>query len=340
MRILAWPAFANAKHNPYNSLLYNGMEGNIDVVEYSHKRAVLQSFDILHIHWPDGFINQKSLAVTLRRMAILFVVTIVAKLRGAKIVWTVHNLLPHDPHHPRLALRFLTWFSARVDGLIFLSRNSMEAYRNKYGIGAGQVSAIIPHGHYRGVYKDMPERGVARSALNIPDNKKVVLFLGLIRAYKNVDRLIEDFIAADDPDAVLVIAGSAEPDYVEKLQTLSRRREDIRLFLQFIPDDKLGEFYAAADVVVLPFRNILNSGSALLSLSYNRKIVAPAVGSLVDLRDAVGEEWVDLYNGEFGVDVLRQALTIQKAGTCNLDAFEWRVLSQRTMDFYVEAIAR
>lgn len=335
MRILAWPAYANAKHNPYNALLYGGMEG-AEVHEYSHKKAILRRFDILHIHWPDGFINQPGWLTTFRRMAILFTVVTVAKLRGTKIVWTVHNLLPHDAYHPKLASRFLEWFALRADGLIFLGNSSMQVYRDKYGIAPKQVAAVIPHGHYRGVYKAMPSKESARAELNLPEDKKILLFLGLIKPYKNVDRLIADFIALNDPDTILVVAGSAGEGIAQPLNDMSRGRDNVRLFLQFVPDDWLGVFYAAADIVVLPFKNILNSGSALLSLSFNRKIVAPALGTMVELRDAVGQGWMHLYSGDFNQNVLKDAIVSGgiDGGVCDLDAFEWNRLGAQTLDLY------
>jgi glycosyltransferase involved in cell wall biosynthesis len=334
MRILAWPAYANAKHNPYNALLYKNMD-QIGIMEYSHKAALLKAYDVLHVHWPDGYINQKGFFKTLRRMMILFTVVTLAKLKRARIVWTVHNLLPHDAFHPWMATRFLEWFALQTDGLIFLSHSSMQVYRDKYGIAPRQQAEIIPHGHYRSVHDVQIGRQQARAVLGLPQDKKVVLFLGLIKPYKNVDRLITDFIALNDPDSVLLVAGSAEEGLATRLHTLAHGHDNIRLFLEFIPDEKLGAFYGSADVVVLPFRAILNSGSALLSLSYNRKIIAPALGSLVELRDAVGAQWMTTYEGEFGKQTLQDALAAPRPeGECNLDAFDWHGLSSRTRDFY------
>lgn len=338
MRILAWPASVNAKSNPYNNLLYKHMVG-LGVIEYSHKAALLENYDILHIHWPDGYINEKSLLKTLQRIILLSAVVMLAKLKGAKLVWTVHNLAPHDAFYPHLAGVFLKWFALQANGLIFLSRSSMETYRERYGLARRQVSAIVPHGHYRDIYPSAQARDSARKELGLPPDKEVFLFLGLIKPYKNVDRLVADFIALDNPEAVLVVAGAADDEMAQALFEQASGHENIRLFLNFIPDERLGLFYGAADLVVLPFRNILNSGSALLSLSYNRPIIAPALGSMMELKETVGDGWVHLYHDDFSVHTLRDALKVKvPSGTCDLGALDWNVIAAQTQNFYREVL--
>src|SRR5690606_41450159 len=113
----------NKKVNPYNALLYQEVNNISPVVEeYSHLNALFKRADILHFHWPDGYINEPGLLKASQRVMMLSVVIICAKLRGTMIAWTVHNITPHDSFHPRLSDRFMRWFVRRCDGFIFMSR--------------------------------------------------------------------------------------------------------------------------------------------------------------------------------------------------------------------------
>jgi hypothetical protein len=64
----------------------------------------------------------------------------------------------------------------------------------------------------------------------------------------------------------------------------------------------------AADLVALPYAELLNSGVALLALSFDRPVLVPATGAMADLRDAVGPAWVRTYDGALTPDVLAAAL--------------------------------
>ena len=60
----------------------------------------------------------------------------------------------------------------------------------------------------------------------------------------------------------------------------------------------------ANDAVVLPYRNILNSGVALHSLARNKPILAPRTGSLPELQQTVGGDWVHLFDGDISAEGL------------------------------------
>ena len=101
----------------------------------------------------------------------------------------------------------------------------------------------------------------ARQKLDLPENKKILLFFGSIRPNKGLDILLKSMqeIVRYNPDVLLVIAGalprdmSFQPyqDLIEKLNL----DEHIKTFIEFIPDEKVDLFFAASDMVVLPYKN-------------------------------------------------------------------------------------
>jgi hypothetical protein len=78
--------------------------------------------------------------------------------------------------------------------------------------------------------------------------------------------------------------------------------------------------------VVLPYRKILNSGAALHALARNKPVLAPRTGSLPELQQEVGEEWVRLFDGEIArehIEAFLAALPLLTAPRPDLSAFEW-----------------
>lgn len=350
MRILASPAFANKKVNPYNALLYSNIKSitrthtKNSVHEYSHKKAILEKFDIIHFHWPDGYINQKSMLKALQRSFVLLLTLIIVKLKGSRIVWTVHNVAPHDAFHPTYAQFFMRWFAKRCDGLIFMSEESKATFFNLYTCNENVQYAIIPHGHYRNSYPDPIDQALAKTKLGLPQHKQVLLFFGMIKPYKNIDLLMELFTQAKLFDYVLVVAGNTDsPELKEKLQQLAKY-PNIHLFLQFIPDDKLHIYLSAADTVILPYKAILNSGALLLALSFNKPVIAPHIGAFVSLQQELGRKWIYSYADDLQVNSLKNALrhleAQDRSSPCPLENYDWDKIAASTLAFYQQLFPR
>jgi glycosyltransferase involved in cell wall biosynthesis len=197
----------------------------------------------------------------------------------------------------------------------------------------------VPHGHYRDEYPPAPPREISRGRLGLPPEDFTFLFFGNIRRYKNVPLLIEAFRQVPDRNVQLVIAGA--PGYAmspQELAQLAAGDDRIHLHLAFVPDDMLPLFIGAADVVVLPFDSILNSGSVLLALSFNRTVLAPRLGALPEIQSKVGSRWLRLYDGSLTAPALEEARASQSRADeqeqVDLSAFDWSEIAQHTLDFY------
>jgi hypothetical protein len=89
---------------------------------------------------------------------------------------------------------------------------------------------------------------------------------------------------------------------------------------------------------VLPYKEILNSGSAILALSFDRPILVPALGTLTELRNRVGVDWVRIYEGELTPEKIRDAIDWTKTRKSNvrapLDDFSWDRIAQTTIQAF------
>jgi beta-1,4-mannosyltransferase len=251
--------------------------------------AITDRRRILHIHWMYAFRlpgNRKvaSRAALASSMTFLFL----AKLLRYRIVWTVHNVLPHQTITSN-DLRVRRRLAAIADAVIAHSASTLPALAAA-GIPITDAT-VIPHPSYVGRYPSGATRSGSRASLKVPAGAAACLFLGRIEPYKNVPALISAFsvVAADQPDAFLVVAGACkDPALRAELTALLSTVERATSALRRIGDDELGSFFAAADVVACPFLDVTTSGSAMLALSFGVPIVAPRIGALADLPDDVG----------------------------------------------------
>jgi beta-1,4-mannosyltransferase len=134
-----------------------------------------------------------------------------------------------------------------------------------------------------------------------------------------------------------LIVGQPQKVDVEALRHSVADDPRIRLKLEFVSDRDVPLYMGAADVVVLPFDSILNSGSMLLALSFNRAVLAPRMGSLPEIQSRVGARWVTLYEGALSSRHLVQAMqqqTIDDDESTDLAAFDWDAITQQTLDLY------
>lgn len=340
MKVLAWPAYKTRYKNPYNWLLYSPMQAfGITVDEFAVKRLLLQRYDVIHIHWPvETIVRHPRFAVALARVVVFIGLLRWAKWRGTRIIWTIHDETPHVLLHQRLARWCEQLLSDSVDATINLCKVSQTCLQANQPALARKPSYVVPHGHYRDVYPTGCDRSTARQKLEIPASAQVCLYLGYISPYKNVPHLVKTFRQLPDEQLRLLIVG--KPDTEDLAAAIAKATADdprVMLHLKFVADTDLQTWFAAADLVVLPFTEILNSGSALMALSFDRPVLVPHLGAIPELQQQVGPGWVQTYQGELTPERLAQALATGSAPpleTAPLAALDWKTLSQQTVDIY------
>lgn len=335
LRVLMFPKFSD---NPYLSLLTQRLEQRgVHVEDFTFARAFRERWDVIHIHWPDLHLKARTSWRGLAKQLRLAIAFSFARMRNSKIVWTIHNLTPHERHHSLPERVFPLWYPRSVTHVIAMTTSGLQAAYETYRSLRSKHAAVIPHGHYRHAYPSAIARQDALQHLRLPA-RFTFLFFGNIRPYKNVPRLIEAFRSLERDDVQLLIVGQPGGGMeVGQLMQLVAGDERIHLRLEFVSERDVPIYLGAANVVVLPFDNILNSGSALLALSFNRPVLAPRLGSLPEIQQRVGARWVELYDGALATHHLALALREAAIGedeVVDLAQFDWDVIGQQTLDFY------
>ncbi len=212
------------------------------------------------------------------------VVLTLARLRGKRIVITVHNVRPHE------TARWKRWLNQVVIGrahriIVHSERNVGELA--DAGVDPGSISVIA-----MGVAVRPESGGItradARRDLGLPPDAGVALFFGNIRPYKGVDVLLEAtaLARASIPDLRVIIAGELWDgctDPRERVRSLGIESQ-VLTRIGYAPDAEAARMFAAADVVVLPYVNFAaQSAVGAMTLSYARPLLVSDVGGLPDL---------------------------------------------------------
>jgi glycosyltransferase involved in cell wall biosynthesis len=346
-RVLAWPGPAARLQNPYTWLLYSHLERlGTQVREFTPARAVRGGYDVLHAHWPDKALNAGSWLGSAVRASIALAIVSTARRRGAAVVWTAHNAEPHESRHPRLERWFWSRFVRRVDAVIHLSHAGRYAVEAHHPALTALPHAVVAHGHFRDAYPNTVARQEARAAFGIPDSARVITFIGRVREYKNVPHLVRTVRAlpSDASDLVLLVAGQSQTSgLAEEIRAAAGGDPRIRLTLRHVPESDVQTYLRAADLVVLPFREITNSGSAVLALSFDRPVLVPALGAMGELQAVIGRDWVYTYQGDLtpGVlqDALHRATVLPPTSKPPRDELEWPAIARQTLGLF-ESVTR
>jgi D-inositol-3-phosphate glycosyltransferase len=235
---------------------------------------------IFHILWNNKF-----------QMFDRTLLTLFFRLLGRKIALTVHNVNAarrdsKDTFVNRLTLRFQYQLAHHI--FVHTQRMKSELIQ-EFGVDETRVT-VIPFGINNAVPNTSLTPTEARQRLGLTANKKTILFFGRITPYKGLEYLIEAyqrFLTSNDSYR-LIIGGRPENDcqsYWGEIQ--EQIREDVQsgrilLRAEHIPDAETEIYFKAADVLILPYRQIYQSGVLFLGYSFGLPVLAADVGSLKD----------------------------------------------------------
>ncbi|KQQ42946.1 glycosyltransferase [Nocardioides sp. Leaf307] len=341
--VLAAPCTTVEEGNPYIGQLYRqvGAHG-YDVRPFS-RRALLGRPEVIHVHWPEQLVRWSASGTTAWTDVVKVLgLLCLARLRGSQIVWTAHNLHPHDVTRPRLTGAYLRAFGALTSGVLSLSDAATRALEREHRWLARKQVRTVVHGHYRDLYPRQTSQTAARRGLGLAPQSRIILVLGQIRRYKQVPELIDRMESRNDPTLCLVVAGRVEDDELRQ-ELLAASGPHTVLRLGHVPDAELPLLHAAADIVVLPYSgpSVLNSGAAILALSLARPVVVRRSEPMEELRDTVGADWVHLFDGgpEQALDVAAAVEPPRDETRPDLSALDWGRIGAQTCEFFDELVA-
>lgn len=271
------------------------------------------------------------------------VTCVLARLFGLKIVVTVHDV---ESFSARSGVSLVGVIFRLVDQLIVHNEFSKrEVLKLLGGLGLSREISVIAHGNYL-PYVGPVGRDEACSKLGLPPEKKVILFFGQIKKVKGLEVLIAAMpqILESHPEAVLLIAGKVWKDsfdeYSELISSLGLQ-DFVIPHIRYIDDSMVDYYYSAADLVVLPYRRIYQSGVLLMAMSYG----AATLSSRLEPMQEVVDDGVDGFLFEMGdsadlAAVASKALdgSVKLVGVQAVEkmkrAHDWKVIAQQHLEVY------
>ncbi len=289
-RVIVYPSIEKST-NFYIRNLYKTIKKDYNVVGYNEIKEKIGKLkgDIYHFNWIES-INQKKDYLKKKILIILL------KLLNKKIIWTVHNNMPHEIKDQKQTIDFMKFMAKKADRVHVLCKETVNSeYLKKYR----EKIVYIPHGDYIGNYAksrvDIHER------YKIDKEKKIILFIGQVRKYKNIELLIKVFKNSyiENNNCVLLICGNCnDEEYKKELQEIST--PNVFFDFKFIKDEEMESYLRNSEIIVAPYnkQSSLNSGTLWMAMSYKKTMMLPLIGCVKDIRNYDDFLYVYDYNNQ------------------------------------------
>jgi Glycosyltransferase len=309
--------------NPYVIQLHRALvaQPELQVRTFSLGRALGWRFSVFHLHWPEPLWSARTPARRLLKKLLLLVFLAKLSLSRAVVVQTLHNLAPHEPPD-RLGRLIVAGLRRRT--VLYIRLNGY------LGPELPEPGVTILHGHYRDWFSRHPLPS------SVPGQ---LLFFGLLRPYKGLTELIPAFEDSRDAAGLRICGRPTDPALAAELEALAAADQRIGLELRFLDEPELVAAIGAAGLVVLPYREMYNSGSLLAALSLDRPVLVPDSEVNRLLQAEVGPGWVHLYSELTGA-VIDAALVGRPQGRPDLSGRGWAQAGPAHLEAYRRAVRR
>lgn len=291
--LAAFPWFVT---NPYQALLYGSCREHgiapVRVVRDEQLDEVLELQraglpTVLHLHWLHPILQRAASAKDARQLVDAFLHRLdTHRESGGRVVWTVHNILPHEARFEAEETRLSAEVAARSEVIHVLVQRTAEMVAPYFELPQDRL-LHVPHMSYVGAYEDHISRADARHDLGLLPDELVYLVLGAIRPYKGLPELLDAWatLPPDRPRRLVIAGAPSDQPGIDELIERAALAPGVLLDARKIPAPEMQTFLRAADVAVLPYRQALNSGALMLALTFGLPVIVPAGSGLADVVD-------------------------------------------------------
>ena len=201
------------------------------------------------------------------------------KSAGIKVALTVHDVLPHYPKPWSKTL--FAWYYRQFDGLIVHSEAARKAVE---AMQVNRPMLSVPHGVYDLFNQTNPSKAAARLTLGIAPTDRVVLFFGHLEPRKGLLEFIKtaQLMELAQPEVKFLIAGGSDmskhgPAAAQAFEA-ARHMPNVIMHDRRIPFEEVENYFAASDVVALPYLEGTTSGVLKLAIAFGIPVIATQVG--------------------------------------------------------------
>mgnify|MGYP001027132202 CR=1 FL=1 len=273
--IAYYPYVIGSSENAYTPNMINIWKGKYKVIPYAKdglEREDFKKCEAIVLNWIEDKLDIKSW------MLLLFY-----RLCGKKVIWVFHNNKPHlDDDLWKMTFRMVGITLVSSD--IILHSNHSREYLKKINSFALKKARFIPHINYCENYINTQKD--YRQSLGFKDDDIVFMFFGALKAYKNVELLIQVFKEIASPNIKLLIVGKASDNrYAKKIKQLCDGCSNITVHIKYVNSADVYTYFNTCDVLVLPYHkeSSLNSGAMIAAFSCGKTVIVPDIAMAKDM---------------------------------------------------------
>lgn len=305
------------------------LEGSINLLALSGRFLFFRP-EVIHLH----HIHFSKTRIQMQWWFLKYV-----KMLGIKLVYTVHNVLPHEDGES-----YRSWFTKlyqAVDGLICHSEIVRERMIQEFAV-PGPRLYVIPHGP---LFDDLTS-----SMSETQDNpwtregRCLIVCQGIIRPYKGVPFLLDAWshVERASQRAWLIVAGLADPEYALELQEYAKHLalRQAQFEFRFLGAEEMVGLLSAAEILAYPYRDITTSGALMTGLALHKPIVAtdlpPFRQLLKDEKDALLVPYGDISGMARSLLTLIESAKVRHKKPCDSKQEEdpWAEIARQTQSCY------
>jgi beta-1,4-mannosyltransferase len=194
-----------------------------------------------------------------------------AKQLGIAVLWTVHDIEPHEDADTIDRLGYYC-LACMADLRICHDEHTQQRLQRWYTLG-NQTTVLMRHGNYDGVYPMPIPKEETLKSLHLDPQKTTLLCQGMIRPYKGFDIAIEVARAIQEECQVIIAGEPINPEYGAKLQQAAAGLSNLRLILKPISEQTIANLVEASDAMLLPYRKITGSGAFFTAITLSRGVI-------------------------------------------------------------------
>lgn len=257
-------------HGAYEGSFLNKATNYIKALKELKREIRDCNYDVVHLQW-----------FSLPWIEWIYVGSIAKK---HKVVVTVHDVIPFD-NRP-MEMKCLDKIYTRANALIMHTKSGKELFRKTYRAKT-PITVVGQKFCLKSDYTRIDNKE-AKKHFGIPEDAVVYLYYGTIRPSKGLDILIKSIHAAhkENEKIYLLAAGAFHKVNEEEYRNLVKEQLDMSFStvnFGFVPQEEEQWYFSAADVVVLPYLEVTQSGVAQLGLMYELPLIATDIGEMADV---------------------------------------------------------
>ena len=293
---------------------------------------------IILFHWPESYWRSEQLWRSYLKAAKFLIMVRLAKLLGYKLVWSAHNVMPHEYLSESLERKMRLWILSHFDLILGHAHNTLEDLQAEFGeFHLPYAEAVL--GHYEGLYNPSADRETLLKKWDLSPSKHKVLLMLSGKKYKDQANFLEAWSSGRWDHLQLILAGRVPPSLRQAIENLPG---DVRhLGNNGTPHNMLSDLMLCTDMLALSYRRITTSSAYFLAVTFFKPVLAPDLpfflrhsreGSALLYRADQGSAGIaaalrKLDSSEWQVDhqalqELRSQYTWAKSSACVADAFD------------------